>query len=29
MLLLETSSAHVPSLLARIAPRWYSSTRRF
>lgn len=29
MLLLETSSVHVPSLLARIATRWYSSTRDF
>ena len=29
MLLLETPSAHVPSLLAQIKPRWYSSTRDF
>jgi len=29
MLLLETSSAHVASVLARIAPRWYSHACRF
>jgi len=29
MLLLETSSAHVASVLAQIAPRWHSHTCRF